>query len=400
MRSEGYSQDVIRQLSLSRAQSTNSTYDSKWKLFDQFCRDRNRDPELADSPLLADFLLYLFQVRGLKPSTIAGYRAAIGQVLRLSSPYDPRCDDKLTLLVKSFERMRPPSVNSVPSWDIGLVLSALLHLECSSIPVLSAKAIFLLALATGCRRGELWALDRNVQVVSRHPWLIQLRWHPAFVSKTHFTRKVVSRPKPIPVPAIQDEHLRNICPVHTLMEYLDLTAGLRRPEQRSLFLPVNPVTRDITKQSISFQIVKAVKLAYNFLDRSPPPGIKAHDVRGVAASLRAAAGASLEDIMDAGQWSSPSTFYRYYEKALTSGQVQTLQTIPVFVSARRCISSSSLSQEERSRQHRTGPEREWKGPTRPRQTGKEGSRPTLQAKATQRGVVAVDGISLRRSSQD
>ena len=110
-----------------------------------------------------------------------------------------------------------------------------------------------------------------------------------------------------------------------------MTAGLRRPEQRSLFLPVNPVTRDITKQSISFQIVKAVKLAYNFLDRSPPPGIKAHDVRGVAA------GASLEDIMDAGQWSSPSTFYRYYEKALTSGQVQTLRQIPVFVSARRCI---------------------------------------------------------------
>ena len=104
--------------------------------------------------------------------------------------------------------------------------------------------------------------------------------------------------------------------------------------------------------------------------------------------------------MDAGQWSSPSTFYRYYKKALTSGQVQTLQQIPVFVSARRCISSSSLSQEERSRHDRTGPEREWKGPTRPRQTGKKGSRPTLQAKSTQRGVVAVDGISLRRSSQE
>ena len=41
--------------------------------------------------------------------------------------------------------------------------------------------------------------------------------------------------------------------------------------------------------------------------------------------------------MDAGQWSSSSTFYRYYEKALTSGQVQTLRQIPVFVSARDVV---------------------------------------------------------------
>ena len=106
------------------------------------CRDIKCDPELADSSLLAEFLPYLFQVRGLKPSTIAGYRAAIRQVLRLWSPYDPRFDDKLSLLIKSFEKIRLSTVNSDPSLDIGLVLSALLHMECSSIPVLSAKAIF------------------------------------------------------------------------------------------------------------------------------------------------------------------------------------------------------------------------------------------------------------------
>ena len=56
-----------------------------------------------------------------------------------------------------------------------------------------------------------------------------------------------------------------------------------------MLLPVNPVKQNITKQTISLHIVKAVKLAYNFKIKSLSLGINAHDVRGVAAPLRKAA---------------------------------------------------------------------------------------------------------------
>ena len=42
-------------------------------------------------------------------------------------------------------------------------------------------------------------------------------------------------------------------------------------------------------------------MANNFLDMSPSQSIKANDVRGVDASLRAEPWTGLEDIMDAGR---------------------------------------------------------------------------------------------------
>ena len=41
---EGYSQEVLNHLGLARTESTNLTYQSKWKLFAQFANDRGFDP--------------------------------------------------------------------------------------------------------------------------------------------------------------------------------------------------------------------------------------------------------------------------------------------------------------------------------------------------------------------
>ena len=101
----------------------------------------------------------------MQPTTIKGYRAAIGHVLRLANGYDPGEDDIIRLLMKSFDRQRPVKSRKVPTWDVALVLDQLKQKENQELTFteLQAKAIFLLALATGARRSELWALMKNVQ---------------------------------------------------------------------------------------------------------------------------------------------------------------------------------------------------------------------------------------------
>ena len=89
MRSLGYSSSVLQQLSRSRFPSSNRTYESKWRLLEAFCRDRSVDAFAATPALVADFLVWLAHTRSASYSTIAGYRSAIGHVLRLATGYSP-----------------------------------------------------------------------------------------------------------------------------------------------------------------------------------------------------------------------------------------------------------------------------------------------------------------------
>ena len=65
---------------------------SKWKLAQQFCFDRKIDPFYANTPVFANFLLFLANDRGLSLSTIAGYRSAISHVLLITTAEDSRHD--------------------------------------------------------------------------------------------------------------------------------------------------------------------------------------------------------------------------------------------------------------------------------------------------------------------
>ena len=84
MSARGFSSNVTQALGEARASSTNRVYDSKWRLFAAFCESRGIVPKLANSPQVTEFLVYLFDVRKCSARTIASYRAALGNVLRLN----------------------------------------------------------------------------------------------------------------------------------------------------------------------------------------------------------------------------------------------------------------------------------------------------------------------------
>ena len=107
LKEQGFSTEVLNHLRFARLPSSNSTYESKWKLFQQYCFDRKIDPFYANAPVVANFLLFLANDRGLSLSTIAGYRSAISRVLLLTTGEDVGHDLILSQLMQSFKRTQP-----------------------------------------------------------------------------------------------------------------------------------------------------------------------------------------------------------------------------------------------------------------------------------------------------
>ena len=126
LRDLGYSDETLRQLSRSRLASSNATYKSRCRLFSEFCAARHLDPFHASPATISNFLTHIASTGGASVSTLAGYRSAIGHVVRLVAGFDPGSGALLSQLMKSFRRTQPVSAMRIPEWDLSLVLDTLL----------------------------------------------------------------------------------------------------------------------------------------------------------------------------------------------------------------------------------------------------------------------------------
>ena len=152
LKQQGFSDDVIERLDKVHADSTNKVYLSQWTLFEVWCLRRDINPLTATSVCLCDFFLYLFKERGLRTSTIEGYRSAISFILKRASGYDLSQCELLSDMIKSFRLERPRTARTVVQWDLAIVLSLLqshqYSLEHASTRELTLRTLFLVALAS------------------------------------------------------------------------------------------------------------------------------------------------------------------------------------------------------------------------------------------------------------
>ena len=63
---------------------------------------------------IADFLVYLFEIKQLVPSTIKGYISAIGRTVSLLGGLDFGQMEYISLMVRSFSLERPKQNKLVP----------------------------------------------------------------------------------------------------------------------------------------------------------------------------------------------------------------------------------------------------------------------------------------------
>jgi hypothetical protein len=244
----------------------------------------------------------------------------------------------LTQLMQSFRRTQRVSARRVPQWDVGFVLNVLSWASLAnnhlSLHELTAKMVFLLALASGERRHALAAMRFPPSFSAD---AVTIEFDPDFVPKSYFLRRNLSRIKPLVLPSAP-AHLVQVCPVATLRAYLLAVDSKRVPSQTSLIIPhADTNQRNVSVHAVGRYLVRLIRFCYEAAEQSPPT-CKGHDVRKVATSLRALTSVALDDILDAGQWASPHMFLKHYRVPFSSHQRATLDKWVGLPVARSCLS--------------------------------------------------------------
>ena len=302
---------------------------------------------------MADFLLFLFEEKGLCPGTIEGYRTAIAGALRHSSGVDLGKDQALSALISSFFRERPRSLRSHPPWDLAVVLFALAKApfepaDSAPLRLLTWKTTFLLLLASGARRGELHAAS-YAKVAHGEGWKwVTLESIPGFLSKTQLRQSGGSVLLPIRIPALSTilppDHLqdRAMCPVRCLKIYLARTKHMRQNKHLLLISHQENHQGDISKNTLSGWIRKLLQFVYTSAgkDVADLANLSTHAIRGMAASLAFRGNMDMEDVLRACSWKSHNTFTSFYLKDLSEIQSDLFRLGPL-VAAQRVVVPTS-----------------------------------------------------------
>ena len=188
-----------------------------------------------------DFLIHLCHDKGLSVSAVKGYSCVLNSVLALKGR-DFSSYRKITMLLHSFSRSVDPVKLRPPAWDVALVLQSLTGAPYEPLwtcdeRFLAQKTLFLLALASAKRIGELHALLYRVSH-SRNWGEVSFSLVPVFVEKTQDPSSLAPRFEGFTVPALpnvrNNRNGRLLWPVQAVRRYLDRTAA-HRPLCERLF---------------------------------------------------------------------------------------------------------------------------------------------------------------------
>ena len=157
--SEGVKHTVLN----ARAQSTRAMYANRWKLFTAWCSTHSLDPSGCPVTAVLEFLQHLLD-EGRSPATLKVYVAAFSAHRAPVEGVSLGAHKLVVAFLKGAQRLHPrPRVVSAP-WDLHIVLDSLClppfePLEHADIKWLSLKTVFLLAITSAKRVGELHALS-------------------------------------------------------------------------------------------------------------------------------------------------------------------------------------------------------------------------------------------------
>ena len=150
---------------------------------------------------------------------------------------------------------------------------------------LAQKTLFLLALASAKRIGELHALSYRVSH-TRNWGEVSFSFVLGFIAKTQDPSSLAPRFEGFTVPALPNARNncngRLLCPVRAVRRYLDRTAA-HRPRCEWLFVTAGRSKKEILKTTVSFWLRKTILRAYEFSGTEQPvPAPRARETCGIA----------------------------------------------------------------------------------------------------------------------
>uniref|UniRef100_A0A803JZG3 Tyr recombinase domain-containing protein n=1 Tax=Xenopus tropicalis TaxID=8364 RepID=A0A803JZG3_XENTR len=313
---KGFSSDVAQTMLEARKKVSSKAYHRIWKLFMEWCVDRDIFYQRAKIPTVLQFLQEGLQ-KGLSLGTLKVQVSALSVLLqsRLALQEDVRT------FLQGVAHIVPPVKSPVPPWDLNVVLSALINSPFEPLSIvelrwLTWKVVFLMAISSARRISELSALSCESPYLIFHEEKAVLRTVPSFLPKVvspfHLNEEIVipsfcSSPK-----NDKETKLHNLDVVRALHTYVDRTAHFRK--SKCLFVIPSGSRKGLpaSKATIARWIKESIRQAYISLNESPPFQITAHSTRAVSASWACRNMASAEQLCKAATWSSAHTFTKFY----------------------------------------------------------------------------------------
>ena len=243
------------------------------------------------------------------------------------------------MLFRSFEKSCPPREVKPPLWNVTLVLESLRGppyepLKRASDRDLTLKTVFLLALASAKRVGELHAL--TAKVGHSEGWKsLSFSFVPDFVAKTQNPSVPDHRFDGFTIPSLKDfsgddPQEMVLCPVRAVRLYLKRTQPLRSSDHGRLFLATGRNKKEVSKNTISFWLRETIKRAYQSSgEEDTAPKIRAHEVRGIAPTLLFRRNFAVDQVLRAGVWKSQTTFTSFYLRDTAHKSLDTFYLGPI-----------------------------------------------------------------------
>jgi len=314
----GVSEQVAQRAAQARRGSTNKSYNSRLRVFFEWCRKANLEPLHTTVNQVAEFLEHIFRDRQLQARSIQGYRAAISVIHPGWEGISVSKHKLLSDLIRSFFLARPPTRNLVPSWNLPLVLLKLClppfePLDSADIKFLTWKTAFLLAAASGRRRSGLHALSVEEGHIRWDPQGVQLIPHPGFLAKNEsvsYLSKAITLPNMASISSVHED--KWLCPCRALRYYIKRTKGERGSISQLFITYAKGDKRACSRDTISRWVVETIKWAYANSSAREQLRCHAHEVRSLSTSWAVAKGVSLNEVLEAANWKTESTFTAFY----------------------------------------------------------------------------------------
>ena len=181
-----------------------------------------------------------------------------------------------------------------------------------SLRDLTRKVLFLVALATARRVGELQVVSSSISYSGDDLFLSYL---PEFRAKTESSSNPLPRSFAVRslrdfVGSLPDELF--LCPVRAVRVYVSQTSSVS-PRPRSLFVSPRTPTRPISKNALS-NFLRSVILQSlaSPTSSSSSSSVRAYSIRSVSTSAGFSRNVALSDILAAAMWSSSMVFTSFY----------------------------------------------------------------------------------------
>lgn len=322
-KSKGFSEEIAEIMANARKTSTQTVYDARLRIYNGWCKEQGVNPITTSIPELAEFFMYLFNVRKCKPQTIAGYKSAIAIIHQNGSSIG--INSELLSLLKGLFNKYPSTRQLTPNWNLPLVLLALTKhpfepLESADLKFLTLKTVFLVAIASASRVSEIHSLSLDDGHFRLERKGIKMLPNMEFLAKT----QTMNRPwEPIYIPAFDsyatDSEDLKLCPCRALKIYINRTKSIRKSNRLFVTYQQNN-HKEASKDSIARWIVSMVRFAYDNAESETLKIVRAHDTRRLSTSWALFCGASANDILRAAHWASETTFTSFYLKDVPDHQ--------------------------------------------------------------------------------